>query len=586
MILALCALPFFFYEKAPDFINSDVFYVNLANSLIHSHSYSANATQERLRPPGFTIILAAICATLGCTHDILTRAMPAFFALGLLFSYEVIRRQRGRLTAGVSCLLVAASPNVFLWVTSRLWPIFPYFCISMIVFLLIPKLEESQIRARTVLLMVLLCLFLTAAVMIESIAIALVAAMLVWLAISFFGNAETFRLRLRHFLPIALVAMMAQVLWSQHGGNIREWPLPGYPQSYFSQLKLKDGNYPELGFATPRDVLLRVEKNLRDSSIFLGETLLHRWFSPSWTSPVIAGLTILILCGLWSSLWRSNSQLFALYFIFFECIYLLWPWFSGVVRFAVAVLPFAFVYLAEGVLAIQRWCRQYPHRVGTVFLPLSMVLAFFAVRESWTGTTYHGFQEKMSAIFWVVCAVLCVRLIWKGSFPSQGLPPGARSLSEKLHSVGGLSFRPVQVVVVLAATYLVSTGVAAEIPMARENFVSGLTKFENTPEIQAARWIQSHTDPNTVVASSQNSLIYYYTNRRVIWFPPISNPKVLMDGLRGYHVRYLVVIKRNYNYYLPSETTCFDLLYAAYPSAFRLEESSGSVNIYEVFYSQ
>jgi hypothetical protein len=582
LILALSALPFFFYERAPDFVNSDVHYAELADSLLHSHSYSADFTHEGLVPPGFPIILASICATLGCTHDILTRAMPVFLALGLLLSYEVLRRQRGRLVAAVSCVVLAASPGIFPWVTSRLWPIFPYLCISMIIFLLIPALEASQRRARTRLLGVLLCLLLIAAVMIESIGIALVAAILAWLILSFLWKIDTAKLLLRRFLPIALIALVAEGLWLQQGGNAKEWPLPGFPGGYLAQLKLKDGNYPESGFATPKDVLLRVEKNLKESAIFLGETLFQRWINPSWTSLVPTGLVLLILCGLASSLCRSDSRLCALYFIFFECVYLLWPWFSGVVRFAVAVLPLAYLYLAEGVLAIQQWSRQYPRRLGALFLPLSMVLVLFAAREGWAVGAGHGFQAKISAICWSLCASLCVRLIWKGSLSSHGRLSWLQNFSKEFHFPGGMSFRPIQGIAVLVAIYLVSTGVAAEVPMGRENLVSGLNLFENAPDIQAARWIASHTDPSAIIASGGASLIHHYSRRNVHWFPPISNPEVVMAGIRRLHIQFVVVITRRWYYFLPPETVCFDLLQKAYPQTFRLVAAQGQVRIYEV----
>jgi len=117
LILALSALPFFLYEKSPEFLNADVYYVDLAHSLIDNHSYSANFAPERLRPPGLPIILALICATLGCTHDILTRSMPVFLALGLLVSYEVLRRQGGRLVASSSF----ASTNLLSLAQRRNW---------------------------------------------------------------------------------------------------------------------------------------------------------------------------------------------------------------------------------------------------------------------------------------------------------------------------------------------------------------------------------------------------------------------------------------------------------------------------------
>ena len=591
LILVLAAVPFFLYQKAPDFLNTDVHYVGLANSLLHSHSYSANFVPERLQPPGLSIILAAVCATIGCTHDILIRTNTVFFALGLLFSYEVVRRQRGRLIAAAACLLVAASPGIFPFLTTWIAPTFSYFFISMVVLLLIPKLEASQRTSRTIVAVLLLSFLISAAVMIECAGIALVAAILAWLVLSFLGNRKTATLRLRRFLPIVLVALSTEGIWLLQGGNRLEWPLPGYPRGYLAQLKVKDGNYPELGFVTPKDVLLRVDKTLKESVIFLGQTLLKYQMNPTGTSPLVVGFTILILCGLWSSLWRSNSQLYAFYFIFYTSVFLIWPWTFPSVRFAVPVLPLACLYLVEGMLVLRQWFRQYPRAVATLLLPLSTLLAVASARRGWAQGDRHGFEQKVWAIFWIVSAVLALGLMWKRSLPSWKPLSWAQRFFDEPYSVidaegravaKGWSFRPVQLLAVGAVTYLVATGVAAEVPIGEYNLASGAAQFENTPEIYAARWLASHTDPNAIVAASLQPLIYYYSKRRVIWFPPISNPAVLMEGIRKHHIDYVIVINRDQYYYLPPETTCFDLLYNAYPQAFRLAEANGHAKIYEV----
>ncbi len=40
--------------------------------------------------------------------------------------------------------------------------------------------------------------------------------------------------------------------------------LPGRGDSYLSQLKVKNGNYPELRLASPKDLVPRVEHNLKE----------------------------------------------------------------------------------------------------------------------------------------------------------------------------------------------------------------------------------------------------------------------------------------------------------------------------------
>ena len=129
---------------------------------------------------------------------------------------------------------------------------------------------------------------------------------------------------------------------------------------------------------------------------------------------------------------------------------------------------------------------------------------------------------------------------------------------------------------------MVAKGVAGEIPIGRQNLTLGSIKFEEVPDIQAARWIRSHTKPDVIVASRDVALVYHYSGRRVIWFPPITNPNVLMRGLLEHHVQYLIIIDREFSYYIPPDATCFDLLYRAYPGMFHLVQMKGAMRIYEI----
>jgi hypothetical protein len=581
LILCLGALPFFLYEKAPDLLHEDANYVELAKSLLHG-SYSNDFVPERVQPPGLPVILAAVCATSSCTHDTLIRTMPVFFTLGFLISYAVIRRQRGRFIAAASCLLLASSPALFVFVSSRLWPSYPYFFVSMLALWLAPKLETAVSGPRRVLAAALLALLVTTAVLIQSAGIALIGALLGWAVLSLLRDYPAGRSRIGFVAPAILVAMFVQTLWLQRGSNPKEWPLPGYPDTYASQLKLKSGNYPEMGFAAPKDVVLRVGNNLKEGTLYLEYVLIRRWISPSWTSIGVAGCVLLILSGVFSSLLRSDSQLCALYFIGYEFIYLLWPWSFETPRFVLPVLPLACLYLAEGTLALRRWSQQYPRRLAALFLPLSITLAFFAARQGWTATAGHGLQDKVSALFWIASAALCVSLAWKESLPSPLHLSSMRSFFGKHYSTGSFSFSPGQLLGAMLLTCVVATGAAAEISIGRENLTGGSTRLDSTPEIQVARWIQSHADSNAIVASRLVSLLHHYSGRKVIWFPPITNPDVLMHGIREHHIQYVVVIDRDFNYYLPPDPVCFDSLYKAYPQEFRLAEAKGQVKIYEV----
>jgi hypothetical protein len=276
---------------------------------------------------------------------------------------------------------------------------------------------------------------------------------------------------------------------------------------------------------------------------------------------------------------HDDTQLCALYFVAYEFIYLLWPWSFETPRFTLPILALACLYLVEGSLAIRRWYQRDPHRIGLVFLPLSLTLALFEIRTAYG--TEQAFQDKVSAVFWILCAIVCTRLTWKGALRRFELPLWARLMLTKSYSRGHLSVRFSSLSRALVLACLVGRGVAAEIPLGLEN-LSARSRLDRNPEIQAARWLQAHSGPDAIVASRLTSLIHHYSGRRVIWFPPITKPDILMRGIRQYHIEYVVVVDRGFNYYQPADPVCFELLFKAYSDAFRLVDSTGQLKIYKV----
>jgi hypothetical protein len=579
LVAAFGIVPFIFYQRAPDFLYPDVFYVELGRSLLFQGSYSFNGLPENVQPPGLPIIFGLACSTIGCTHDILIRTMPVFLTLGFILSYVILRRALGTLTAAAFIFLLVSSPNLFPYVTTQLWPSFPFFFVTMLFLVLAPKVDTLKNPLWIFFAGCLLCILLTGAVMIQSVGIALIGAYLGYTVFLFLRDAPAAKSHLRIAAPVLLVAVLTQALWIQRGGNPQQWPVHGYPESYLAQLKLKNGNYPDLGFASAKDVVFRVEKNVKERTAFFAEVLTHHWIRFSWASPLVSGVIVLIVCGVWSSLLRSNTQLCALYFVAYEGIYLLWPWSFDVPRFTIPTLPLACLYLAEGAVTLWGWSQQRPRIVGSLLLPMSIGLAFLATKGWATG---HGLQDKMSAVFWAICTATFGRMIWKGSLLPSGLLMRMRGFFGKPWSLAGVPFGPIQGLAILSVAYLVAAGVAEEIPMGRENLTSGTTKFENTPEIQAALWLEAHTDPSAIIASRGVPLVHYYSKRRVISFPPTSDTKLLMHGIRNHHIGYVIVIDREFTYYFPSETVCFELLDKAYPDTFHLVDKNSQLRIYEV----
>jgi hypothetical protein len=77
-------------------------------------------------------------------------------------------------------------------------------------------------------------------------------------------------------------------------------------------------------------------------------------------------------------------------------------------------------------------------------------------------------------------------------------------------------------------------------------------------------------------------MVYHYSQRRVIWFPASRDAGMLMDGIRRFHIQYLVVHSGNDTYWRPSAQECFEQLSLAYPGAFKLAHAGPHNSVFEV----
>jgi len=582
LLVALGALQFFLYQRSPDFPHEDVGYFEFAKSLLHSGFYGFNSVPEKVQPPGLPILVALLCATIGCGHSVLLRVMAVILTMGLLASYVLIRREAGRGVAAGTCLLLGSSPALFVLGTQYVFPSMPYLLTSVLALLAALKLEAAKTRRSRFSWQAGLSLLVIISEMIQSAGFALLGGISAWIAASFFFDRQAGRSRLKLFLPVLVLGLAVEGTWLLRGSNPSDWPLGGYPGSYVSQVKLKSGNNPELGPASLRDVASRVDKNARERTSLLIELLSRRWVNPSISSAGMAIPLVLILLGVASSIWARGGQIYDWYFLCYECIYLLWPWSYEALRFFLPVTPLACLYLFRGSVALARWSREYTRRVGIGCFPIAVVNAVHAAIFGWRSDLSSGLQWKVSAVLWVLLAVCSVRMIWKGplNFAREDFQLW-RFLGEKMH-VGGVTIGVGRAAGIVAAAFLFMVGVNGQIRIGRDNLAYNEDRLERVPDILAARWIRGHTDSNAVIAARHIPLVYHYAQRRVIWFPPITNAKVLMEGIQKHKVRYLIIIDRDFSYYMPSDETCFEKLEAAYPNSFRLVERNGEARVYEI----
>jgi hypothetical protein len=591
LILGFGALQFIQAERASDFPGDDVFFADAARSLIEHGFYGINGYAETNMPPGLSGILALLCIAGGCTHVVFLRTLPVFGTLGFLASYQLLRRQVPRVVAAAICLLLISSPIHFALVTRWLSPCYPYFFTTMTALLVARKLEEAMHVTSRIAWGALLAVLIAVSLMLASAAMALLGAIVASICVIFFRNPSLALARLKIYFVVLLLGMVVQALWIHHpieasaGISAQEWPVPGFPHSYLSQLKVKSGNYPELGMATARDIPIRILKNANEQSNLLSRILLHRPVYVAWISIMSIGALILIILGWCYSVWPTGGGLQEWYFAGYEFIYLLWPW-ELEWRFFLPIAPFACLYLWHGGKALVSLAKNKPRVLGAVWLPIAICLtlrAWFWVHGSGIASdlSHAGIQDKISFVVWLLTAILAA---WMIKFDTVWLTSAAAlwrwyPMPIALQKRSGRILQLSGIIVMLG---LIVAGWSMQVKIGRANVDLNSDTNRLSPDADAALWIRSHTDTNAVIMARQVPVVYHYSKRKVVWFPPSSNSQLLMEGIRRNKIDFVIVVRRQNSYYLPPDDDCFDPLLAGYPDNFSLIYHSPEFRIFQV----
>ena len=584
-VLLMGAFQLTHYPRSADFMN-DATYPDLAQSILEQGSYQIRFLPQTTFPPGFTLILAAVGLFWGISPATMFPVIAVSATLALLVTYGFLRRVAGSGVAACTCLLLASSPVLFGFNTAVIYPEMPYFLTSMLALFLALKIDRAE-RGRTLTgLVLILSLAIVFAVLIRSVGVALVAALGTWIAMSLLIVPQVGWRRLRRFFVPLLLGLIAQLGWSiwAQRHEILEWDLPGYPQSYISQIKVKDGNYPELGLARPRDFPVRAKRNILLRAAGLSQFLTRRHISKFWSSPAIVGVLLLIIIGLASSL-QKGGQLHDWYFLWYEIIFMLWPWNYGD-RFLIPVVPLACLYLSRGAKVLQNYSACRPRSAGIALALLAALLCISSAAFALGMFTFpinpehvrgDHLQLVAAILFWGVLAVTGF-----GMLKFHSLDDGSGLVARVSRIVKSVVPAMLRITAISVVALIVLSGTARVIAMGRNNLNLDVTKQSGYPMIVAAKWIRTHEPFDRVVMARDSEFIFHFTYRRVVWFPPISNPNILMDGIRRHRVGVVLVVHHSENYWLPAEEVCFKDLQQAYPSAFKLVYEGLDSWVYEV----
>jgi hypothetical protein len=246
-------------------------------------------------------------------------------------------------------------------------------------------------------------------------------------------------------------------------------------------------------------------------------------------------------------------------------------------RFFFPVAPLACLYLWRG----GRVFIAIAFRKSNVFTLLSFLLSLFlaivATISSWGMT---ALQPKLVTIFWVVMALVSAQMVWRCQ---DRLRSVLGSILIGLRVTGKKFPRPLFIGVLLISAMLIMSGITQDIIIQDENINFDITRQGFYPDIIAAEWIVDHTPSSAVIMARYTGLTYHYSRHKVIWFPPSSDPEVLIKGIRKYHVKFIIIVERPpIEYFLPPEGASFQKLLDKYPGTFYLADRGPRFRIYGV----
>jgi hypothetical protein len=570
-ILVLGAFQLKWCPNFGDFIY-DAYYYELAHSILTHGFYGFDHRFETLYPPGFPLILVGISKVFGATQLVFARSMVVFFTLSLLASYFLLRAEIGRTVAACFCLLLATSPDIYAFSTQVAFSDLPYLFFSVVCLILGLRLAAAEATRSKVILGILFALALAASLLIRTSALAILGALFAWSAATFLRyGISGGRWRWR-FLPAIVLGTVIFLAWSRWSSAhyVSEWQLSGWPDSYFAQVRLKVGNNPEMGKAGLGDVISRVERNSLGSAELLARFIVHKAWKREWYSPVSISALLLILVGFSRSMKRSRFGLLEWYFAGYEAMFLLWPW-DIEMRFQLPIVPVACIYLWRGIEILSELAKRRAFTAAALMAFAGASLSIVA---------WH--QSQVYFVFWVAIAILSVLVTYRARSHPNVVRDAFAFGTSRILEFRSRALSPLSVSVILVMLVLCATGVIAQRATARSSMAVEPTHGVYRPDIEAALWVRANGKPDDVVMARKLDLVCHYSQDHVVWFPPISRPETLMDGISKYHVLWLIVTSKEHDYFRPGEQECLASLLEKYPDNFRLAHAGSNYRIFSV----
>jgi hypothetical protein len=565
-------------QKAESFGSDSSVYIVEAHNIRETGRFEFDHQPETKYPPGFPLMLAfASALTRREGYGLYIRLMPVFATLAMLVWYFVLRRAWGTAVARASCLLVATAGPFAELATRSVNSDCPFFLMSGLAvwfFMKIQRQTGTRAFARWV-LPACFCVFGVFTVLTRSAGLAFSAALFAWAVPQFWlssGNRLKQPAHMRAALlggVCALLVLISWIGWTRYAS--RPVAQSDLRRTYVRELMAKDPHQPELGGASPGDLITRAVMNTPVQASHIAAIAIRlKWLLPVWYSPIAVATVGLLLLGAGTLILRehrSRRGFLAWYFLSYFTLYLFWPFDEGA-RFMLPICPVALVLIWSGAAEAGRLLCSKPAATLTA---IAVGSSAFAIATAVTGR-HPGLQEHTYILFWPFLAVVS----W--SLGAIAKPAGNDAASAWARSVAAhVASRRLQCGVVAV---LIVSGLVQQTAVARANMIADPSLFRHYRLVEVATWLRNAGDG--AVMTDFPAIMHRLTGRRAVIFPVSSAPKLIVKTAAQNNVRYVFVEDTvDYEYVLPTQEERWRLVERAYPAMFHLAHTGRGYRLFE-----
>jgi hypothetical protein len=579
LVITLGLVHFFSYMRVESFAPDSSYYIGLARSILERGKYEFNFAPHVFYPPAYPALLALISIPFGVSYFVSVRAAAIVGMLGLIASYELLRRKEGRGVAAAGCLILGFSGFYFYVAAQLVGSDVPYFLTSILLLVLITRVEQSWADRRPgILLRGAIVALLVISILMRTVGVALLLGMIAWLFVRALIEPKAALARAKFFAPAFLVASLVfsgWMVWTQQV-KIDSIDQFGEAGTYVDQFWLAEPHNPERGRATAVDLVNRVGKNLLFQVAHVSAIITRiPWIEPHLYSPFVCIPIALVLLGWLSSVNKRGGELADWYFAVYWGIYLLWPYDVGP-RFIFPVFPLIFLYLYRGGMELARikpWRSVFMFRS---FLVISVALAIYGVFTVVPRWAEMSLQTKASVLFWIITGGSML-------FVSAGVP---KLINQPVHALISAFFHPgvPKMCGGAAVAVLVIIGLVTQARGVAYNLDPKVSEYVHQPSKEAAAWLANHAASTDVVMAQQVPIVHRVSGRLTVSFPVRSDPREVMAVIRRFHVKFLVAITSPMGTNLfPTELERSSNLVIGFPEEVKLVHQELSYKIYQIY---